>query len=223
MVAVATNVMLGRSLAEQGYRSGLWPRQNLVAVKAPVFSMAKLVGVDTYLGPEMKSTGEVMGVDSSFYQALTKALLAAQLMLPPTGALLLSIADRDKPEALPLIQRLHRLGYRFYATEGTAAMLQAVGLPVQMITKRLHQGHPNVIDVIREGLVQGVVNTITGGRSEMADGFQIRRAATERGIPCFTSLDTLRAVIESLAHGGQHYSVRRLSEYRQQPLVEVRP
>ncbi len=223
MVAVATNVMLGRSLAEQGYRSGLWPRQNLVAVKAPVFSMAKLVGVDTYLGPEMKSTGEVMGVDSSFYQALTKALLAAQLMLPPTGALLLSIADRDKPEALPLIQRLHHLGYRFYATEGTAAMLQAVGLPVQMITKRLHQGHPNVIDVIREGLVQGVVNTITGGRSEMADGFQIRRAATERGIPCFTSLDTLRAVIESLAHGGQHYSVRRLSEYRQQPLVEVRP
>ncbi len=223
MVAVATNVMLGRSLAEQGYRSGLWPRQNLVAVKAPVFSMAKLVGVDTYLGPEMKSTGEVMGVDSSFYQALTKALLAAQLMLPPTGALLLSIADRDKPEALPLIQRLHHLGYRFYATEGTAAMLQAVGLPVQMITKRLNQGHPNVIDVIREGLVQGVVNTITGGRSEMADGFQIRRAATERGIPCFTSLDTLRAVIESLAHGGQHYSVRRLSEYRQQPLVEVRP
>jgi len=213
MVRVATKVMLGQSLAEQGYETGLYEKQRLVAIKAPVFSMSKLIGVDTYLGPEMKSTGEVMGIDHDFGAALAKALLAAGLILPPRGTMLLSIADRDKPEAVPIIRQFAIVGYKLYATEGTAAMIEALGLPVTMITKKLSEGHPNVIDIIRDGTVNGVVNTMTGDRTPLRDGFEIRRAAAEQRIPCFTSLDTARAAAEALVNGGQTYSVKPLSEY----------
>jgi carbamoyl-phosphate synthase large subunit len=215
MVKVATKVMLGKSLKEQGYHSGLWQTQKLVGIKAPVFSMSKLLGVDTYLGPEMKSTGEVMGIDYTFNAALAKALLAVGLMLPPQGTILLSIADRDKPEALPIIKKLSSLGYKLYATEGTAAMIERAGLPVKMISKKLSEGHPNVIDIINNGTVDGVVNTITGGQIPLRDGFHIRRAAAEKRIPCFTSLDTLRAAVETLSNGSQIYSVQPLPEYRE--------
>lgn len=218
MVDLATRVMLGQSLKEQGYQTGRYPNKPLVAVKAPVFSMSKLVGVDTYLGPEMKSTGEVMGIDKTFEAALTKSLLAAGMMLPPKGKLLLSIADRDKAEALPIIRRLHSAGCQFYATEGTAAMIQAAGLPVQVITKKLSQGHPNVVDVIRHDMVDGVVNTITGGQVPLRDGFEIRRSAAENRIPCFTSLDTIAALAEALAGGEQSYNIRPLPEYRGEEL-----
>jgi carbamoyl-phosphate synthase large subunit len=218
MVDVAVNIMLGRSLAAQGYRGGLWPRQKLVAVKAPVFSMAKLIGVDTYLGPEMKSTGEVMGIDFSWPAALTKALLAADLMLPPAGAALLSISDQTKPEAVPIIRQLAAAGYRFYATEGTAALIRGLGYPVEQVPKRLTEGHPNVVDVIRDGLVNVVINTsenrITG---TLRDGFYIRRAAAEKRIPCFTSIDTARAAAAALLEGGLRYDVRPLTEYRDGP------
>ncbi|MDO8568176.1 MAG: carbamoyl-phosphate synthase large subunit, partial [Dehalococcoidales bacterium] len=177
MVKVATKVMLGQSLKAQGYHTGLLPEKKLVGIKAPVFSMSKLPGVDTYLSPEMKSTGEVMGIDYTFEAALAKALLAAGMMLPPKGAILFSIADRDKPEALPLLRKFNEAGYRLYATEGTATMIEAAGLPVKMISKKLSEGHPNVVDVIIDGTVDGVVNTITGGRAPLRDGFQIRRAA----------------------------------------------
>ncbi|MBI2860296.1 MAG: carbamoyl-phosphate synthase large subunit [Chloroflexi bacterium] len=217
MVKVATRVMLGESLEQQGYSGGLWPRQDLVAIKAPVFSMSKLAGVDTYLGPEMKSTGEVMGIDLTFPAALAKALQAAGMMLPNTGAMLFSIADRDKAEALPIMRKLASQGYKLYATEGTAAMIDLAGLPVKMITKKLSEGHPNVVDVIKDGTVAGVVNTITGGHVPLRDGFQIRRAATEQRIPCFTSLDTLRAAVDALANGDLSYAVRPLPDYRSQP------
>jgi carbamoyl-phosphate synthase large subunit len=214
MVKVAINVMLGKSLKEQGYDTGLWERQKLVGIKAPVFSMSKLLGVDTYLGPEMKSTGEVMGIDYTFDAALAKALLAAGLMLLPQGAILFSIADRDKPEALPIIRKFSKAGCKLYATEGTAAMIEAVGLPVKMISKKLSEGHPNIVDIINNGTVNGVVNTITGGRIPLRDGFQIRRAATEKRIPCFTSLDTARAAVEALVNGSQIYSAQPLPDYR---------
>jgi carbamoyl-phosphate synthase large subunit len=213
MVRVATKVMLGQSLEEQGYEGGLWPRQNLIAIKAPVFSMSKLSGVDTYLGPEMKSTGEVMGVDYTFGAALAKALLAADLMLPGAGSILLSIADKDKPEAVFIIRELSALGYKLYATEGTAAMIEALGLPVTMISKKLSEGHPNVLDIIRDGTVSSVVNTVTGERTPLRDGFEIRRAAAEKRIPCFTSLDTTRAAVETLVNGVQTFSVQPLTEY----------
>jgi carbamoyl-phosphate synthase large subunit len=156
----------------------------------------------------------VMGIDASFNAALAKALLAMGMMLPPQGAILLSIADRDKPEALPAIRKLAELGYILYATEGTAAMLEAAGLPVTRITKKLSEGHPNVVDVIRNGTVNGVVNTITGGDASLRDGFYIRRAAVEKQVPCFTSLDTIRAAVEALSSPSQTYLVQPLPEYR---------
>jgi len=214
MVRLAINVMLGKSLFELGYWGGLWPAQKLVAIKAPVFSMSKLIGVDTYLGPEMKSTGEVMGVDYNFEAALAKALSASDLMLPREGAILVSVADRNKPEALPIIRKLASRGYRLYATEGTASMIQAVDLPVEMVAKRLEEGHPNVEDVIRDGLVQGVINTPGGGEaSVIRDGFQIRRAAAEKHIPCFTSLDTARSAVDSVLQGDRSFTVQPLREY----------
>ena len=213
MVRLAIKVMLGKSLDEQGYQGGLWKRQKLVGVKAPVFSMSKLAGVDTYLGPEMKSTGEVMGIDYDFRSAVSKALMAAGLMLPPKGSILLSIADRSKTEAVPMIKDLAKAEYRLYATEGTAAMIRAQGIPVVAVPKRLNEGHPNVVDVIVDGTVDAVVNTVTGDREVLQDGFEIRRAAVDRRIPCFTSLDTARAAAESLANGADRYSVKPLRQY----------
>jgi carbamoyl-phosphate synthase large subunit len=217
MVRLAVNCALGRPLREQGYTGGLWPRQPLVAVKAPVFSMSKLIGVDTYLGPEMKSTGEVMGVDRNFPAALAKAVIAADMALPPKGGALLSISDRTKSDAIPVIRRLHEAGYKLYATEGTAAELIALGVPVEQVAKRLDEGHPNVLDVIFSGLVHCVINTPEGGRDTLQDGFQIRRAATERRIPCFTSLDTARAAADALLAGSQAFNVLPIGEYRRPP------
>ena len=213
MAKLATRVMLGDTLKDQGYPGGLWPTQDLVGVKAPVFSMAKLVGVDWYLGPEMKSTGEVMGVDRDFQKALTKALLAANLALKPGTGILLSIADQHKAEAVSLVRDLDRAGCRLYATEGTAAMISAMGLPVSMTTKRLSEGHPNVVDVIEDGSVSAVVNTISGAPEVMRDGFYIRRAAVEKQIPCFTSMDTARAAAESLHVGPEAYNIATMAEY----------
>jgi carbamoyl-phosphate synthase large subunit len=214
IVDVATRVMLGQSLKEQGFQTGLYPSKNLIAIKAPVFSMSKLLGVDTYLGPEMKSTGEVMGIDTTFNGALVKALLAAGLMLPEKGSMLFSIADRDKAEALPIIRNFYEAGFKLYATEGTSELLRNAGISVSMITKKLDEGHPNVIDIIHDGTVNGVINTITGGRVSLRDGFHIRRAAAERRIPCFTSLDTARAVAEVLVNGQYNYNVLSMPEYR---------
>jgi carbamoyl-phosphate synthase large subunit len=214
MVKVATAIMLGHSLAEQGYLTGLWPARQLVGIKAPVFSMQKLVGVDTYLGPEMKSTGEVMGIDYTYEAALVKSLMAAGMILEPGCGVLFSVADRDKPEALPLIRQCHQAGHEIYATEGTAVMIEAAGLPVRKITKKLDEGHPNVVDIIADGTVGGVVNTITGGRVPLLDGFVIRRAATERRVPCFTSLDTAGAAIRATTHQAAEYRVLPLPDYR---------
>ena len=210
---LATRIMLGHTLTEEGYPSGLWPRQGLVGVKAPVFSMGKLVGVDWHLGPEMKSTGEVMGIDHDFSSALTKALLAARLNLREGVGVLLSIADQHKAEAVSLIQGLNRAGCPLYATEGTAAMISAMGLPVTMTTKKLSEGHPNVVDVIDDSSVGAVINTLSGASDALRDGFYIRRAAVERQIPCFTSLDTARAAVESLLTGNSAYSIGTTGDY----------
>jgi carbamoyl-phosphate synthase large subunit len=212
-VKIATKVMAGMSLREQGYETGLWNRQGLVGIKAPVFSMSKLIGVDTYLGPEMKSTGEVMGVDYTFEAALMKAVMAAGLMLPPSGAVLLSIANRDKARSLPIIKRLAETGYKLYATEGTAMMIESEGMFVKQITKKLSEGHPNVVDAIEDGWVDGVINTITGERTPMRDGFAIRRAAAEKRIPCFTSLDTARAAVWAMTSSDRHFNVLPMRRY----------
>jgi carbamoyl-phosphate synthase large subunit len=222
MVPLATEIMLGKPLAALGYAGypdNLWPIQPLVAVKAPVFSMSKLAGAEMALGPEMKSTGEVMGVDRTYAAALYKAVLAAGIRLPERdGMALFSIADRDKAEALPIAASLARRGYSFLATEGTAALLRQAGIEARNVGK-ISQGDRTIPDVIRARHVHLVVNTVTGGGGalregvEMQDGFEIRRAAVESGIPCLTSLDTARAVAQTL-DGGAHYDVLPLAEYR---------
>src|SRR5215216_1781149 len=212
-VDLATRVLPGQSLADQGWQGGLHPETGLVAVKAPVFSMSKLPQVDTYLGPEMKSTGEVMGVDWDGDQAMAKALLAAGTMIPKQAPVLLSLADRDKEEALPMIRALAKAGHPLLATEGTARMIEGLGLPVRAITKRLSEGHPNVLDAIEQGWVGAVVNTVSGRRGPLKDGFQIRRAAVERRIPCFTSIDTARVAVEVVNRAGEPLQARPLAEY----------
>ncbi|MEX2430740.1 MAG: carbamoyl-phosphate synthase large subunit, partial [Dehalococcoidia bacterium] len=212
MVQLATNVMLGKSLRDQGYTGGLQPDKPLVGVKAPVFSMQKLTGVDTYLGPEMKSTGEVMGIDTSLRPAVAKALLAANLMLPAAGSLLVTIADRDKAQAVPWLKLLGQMNYKLYATAGTAALIHGLGIGVTQVGKVGEPG-PNAFSVVADGTVNGVVNTIAEVAAALRDGFEIRRAATERRIPCYTSMDTAKAAIEALAYGGSEYHVATTASY----------
>ena len=217
VASIGTKVMLGRTLSELGYNGGLWKRQRIVGIKAPVFSMSKLTGVDWFLGPEMKSTGEVMGIDHTFGAALSKALTAASLNLKPGRPVLLSIADRDKAEAVPLVRGLAETGTPIYATEGTAAMVRALGCDVAAVPLKLGEGHPDVVDAIEQGEVQAIVNTISQHASVLKDGFEIRRAAAERRIPCFTSLDTARAAVESLTMGNSYYSVKPVTAYLNGP------
>jgi carbamoyl-phosphate synthase large subunit len=214
MVRLATGVMLGRTIAEQGFSGGLWPRQPLVAIKAPVFSMAKLRGVDTHLGPEMKSTGEVMGIDRSFEPAFYKALLAAGLALPPQGSVLITLADEDKSDSVEMIRQLVHLGHKLFATEGTAALIERHGMPVQMVTKRIGRGHPDMLDVILERTVDCVINTPGPADKEILDGIEIRRAAVERGVPCISSIDTARTIVAAMAKSDAVYTVQPFPEYR---------
>ena len=213
MVKLAVEVMRGRSIREQGYEPGLAPRRDLVAVKAPVFSMSKLAGVDTFLGPEMKSTGEVMGIDRNYEGAVVKALMASGMSMNPGGSILLSVADGDKADAIPLVRELARSGSKMYATAGTAAMIRSIGCEVTEVDRRLSGRHPTVVDVIQDGSVSAVVNTITGDRQTLQDGFHIRRAAAERRIPCFTSLDTARCAAESARSNGDGFNVLSMAEY----------
>ncbi|SHI51768.1 carbamoyl-phosphate synthase large subunit [Desulfofundulus thermosubterraneus DSM 16057] len=197
MVSLATKVILGRKLKDLGYDGGLYPEGRYFGVKAPVFSFAKLLQVDISLGPEMKSTGEVMGVDISYPAALYKALVAAGYSIPRNGTILATIADKDKKEALPLLRGLARLGYNICATAGTVAFLQENGLGVERVNK-VREGSPHIVDLIRAGKIHLVINTLTRGRAPERDGFRIRRAAVEHGVPCLTSLDTARAIVEVL-------------------------
>ena len=213
MVSLATKIMLGKKLSDMGYTSGLYAHNGLYGVKAPVFSMSKLAGVDTYLGPEMKSTGEVMGIDYNIPSAISKALLAGGYSIKPNNSILVSISDRDKPDAIDLMKQLAEFGCDLYATEGTGAMIEALGLNVKMITKRIAEGHPNVVDVIQDGTVDVVINTESSLTSVIRDGFEIRRNAVERRIPCFTSLDTARAAIENLFSVNQNYNVKSSEDY----------
>lgn len=195
MANLATKAILGAKLAEMGYETGVCPTREGVFVKVPVFSFAKLRNVDISLGPEMKSTGEVIGKDMTFEKALYKGLVASGIHIQPHGAVLLTVADKDKAEAIDLARRFVEIGYQILATNGTAATLKAAGLPVTVVNK-IHSASPNILDVIRQGKAQVVINTLTKGKQPESDGFRIRREAVENGIPCLTSLDTARAMLQ---------------------------
>jgi carbamoyl-phosphate synthase large subunit len=215
LVSLAVAIAMGSTLAAEGYarEDGIWPETPLVALKAPVFSMAKLLDVDTYLGPEMKSTGEVMGVDRSFAPALWKSLVAAGLAPMPSGEVLITVADKDKEEVVPIIEGFHWLGYDLVATRGTAALIRSLGIDVREIEK-LSEGTDAILAVIRSGRCAAVVNTPTLGKTVDRDGFLIRRAAVEARVPCLTSLDTALAVVTALRASAVAYDVAPISDYR---------
>ncbi|CAM4148634.1 carbamoyl-phosphate synthase large subunit [Paenibacillus alkaliterrae] len=197
MANLATKAILGTKLAELGYTDGLWPEDEYVSVKVPVFSFAKLRRVDPTLTPEMKSTGEVMGRDVQYAKALYKGLIGAGMKIPTSGAIIATVADKDKEEATELLRGFFNLGYKIIATGGTAKVLEEAGLIVTTVNK-LSEGSPNILDLVREGQAQFVVNTLTKGKTPERDGFRIRREAVENGVVCMTSLDTVRALLVML-------------------------
>jgi carbamoyl-phosphate synthase large subunit len=230
LVHLATMAARGERLADLGWRSGLVEARSLVAVKAPVFSTFKLDRVDSALGPEMKSTGEVMGIDVDRAAAVEKAFLASLGRVPLRGAALCSIADRDKDEAIEILRKLRDLGFAIYATAGTATALTATGITVVGVSKIGHS-RPDVIDVIEDGSVCLVVNTVSeydGDRAEavgngleaagrtIRDGYRIREAAELRRIPCCTSLDTARALTDAIERHamGEMFHVAPVAWYR---------
>ena len=193
MVEVAVKCALGFSLKQQGYKAGLQLFPNYYAVKAPVFSFNKMTNVDTVLGPEMKSTGEVMACDYQYNRTLYKAFLAAGVRIPQTGTILMTVTDEDKPEAAQIAKGFIDLGYSILATSGTAEYLQEQGIPVQTALK-VSEGENNLIQDIKAGRIALVINTPNHTSAAAQDGFKIRRASVERSIACLTSIDTARGL-----------------------------
>jgi carbamoyl-phosphate synthase large subunit len=227
MVTVATQVMLGATLKELGYTSGLYPLPDQVAVKAPVFSFQKLTMVDTGLGPEMKSTGEIMGVDNEFPRALYKAMVASGYDIPlpgqphpdgskAHGALLVTLANHDKQEGAPIVKGFADLGYKIYATAGTAQVLVEAGVECEVVHKIREEAEPNLMTVLTEPRVDFLLNTPERDRASDHDGLRIRRASVEHGVPSLTSLDTAKALLTALTYQSNQkvVGVRSVQNYK---------
>ena len=198
MVNLATRIALGATVKELGYHSGLVPPKPYVAVKAPVFSFAKMTDVDIALGPEMKSTGEVMGIDYHYARALYKAIIGSGMNVPTKGCILFTVADKDKDEMKQLAKAFSDIGFEICATEGTAKAIQAMGIDAEIVGK-VHERSTDIIQMIKSGKINMVINTLTQGKHSMNDGFKIRRATVEHGVACLTSLDTAWEVLRVLS------------------------
>ena len=198
MVGIATRIAMGHTLKELGYKSGLVPPKPYVAVKAPVFSFAKMTDVDIALGPEMKSTGEVMGIDYHYARALYKAIIGSGIHVPTKGCILFTVADKDKEEMKQLAKAFSELGFEICATEGTAKAIQSMGIDAEIVGK-VHERSSDIIQMIKNGKINMVINTLTQGKHSAKDGFKIRRATVEHGIACLTSLDTAWEVLRVLS------------------------
>jgi carbamoyl-phosphate synthase large subunit len=195
LAKIAARVMAGKSLDELGFTQEVIPGH--VNVKEAVFPFIKFPGVDTLLGPEMKSTGEVMGMDQSFAMAFVKAQFAAGNILPETGQVFLSVRDRDKPATLPIARQLAENGFSLVATRGTAAFLRRHGLSVEMVNKVL-EGSPHIVDALQAGSIDLVINTTEGAQS-IKDSFSIRRSSLECQVPYFTTVAGAEAAVEGIA------------------------
>ena len=198
MVELATRIAVGATLSELGYHSGLIPPKSYVAVKAPVFSFAKMTDVDIALGPEMKSTGEVMGIDYNYSRALYKAIIGSGIQVPVKGCILFTVADKDKEEMKTLVKAFADLGFEIAATEGTANAIESIGIKASLVGK-VHERSADIIERIKKGSINMVINTLTQGKHSAKDGFKIRRATVEHGIACLTSLDTAWEVLRVLS------------------------
>lgn len=202
MAQVATKVILGQSLADQGYVDGLYQESQQVHIKAPVFSFTKLAKVDSLLGPEMKSTGEVMGSDRTLEKALYKAFEATYCHLSDYGNIIFTVADDSKAEALLLARRFEAIGYVIYATAGTAAYFKEQGLKTIVVDKVQEDSPMSIPNLVRSGQIQAIVNTVGTKRTADVDGQLIRQSAIEQGVPLFTSLDTAKAMLQVLESRG---------------------
>lgn len=198
MIEYATRIALGETIKSMGLPTGLVPAKDYVAVKAPVFSFSKMGLVEIALGPEMKSTGEVMGIGRTYSEALFKAIHGANMRIPEKGYILMTVADRDKEEAARLAKGFIDLGYHIQATGGTGKYFEEHGIPCVIVNK-IHEGQNNCADLIRRGEVDLMLNTLTYGKRPEREGFQLRRLAVEMGTPCLTSLDTAREVLRVVA------------------------
>lgn len=194
MANLATKAILGARLKDLGYENGLIPNKEGIYVKVPVFSFNKLAKTEVSLGPEMKSTGEVMGKDVTLEKALYKGLVAGGRKIPLHGAILFTVANKHKEEALQLATRFHAIGYNIYGTTGTSKYFNDHGIPTTTVNKIDASGKEDLLDLIQKGGIQFVVNTMTKGREKERDGFHIRRASVENGVPCMTSMDTVAAL-----------------------------
>ena len=215
MVEYATRIALGETLESLGLPTGLVPARPHVAVKAPVFSFSKMGLVEIALGPEMKSTGEVMGIGRTYADALFKAIHGANMRIPDKGNILMTVADRDKEEAARLAKGFIDLGYHIMATGGTGRYFTEHGVDCTVVNK-ISEGNPNCSDFIREGKVDLMLNTLTYGKKPEREGFQLRRLAVEMGVPCLTSLDTAREVLHvvaSRATAGDVITVDAVQDY----------
>lgn len=200
MVDLATRCMLGEKLKDMGHGTGLHPESKYISVKVPVFSFEKLPDVEISLGPEMKSTGEVLGISKSFPEALYKGLIAAGIRVARKGNVLMTVQDADKVELIPIAEDFEKMEFGLYATGKTAHVLNSYNVATNYV-KKIDEGSPNIIELIESGKINLVINTPTKGRKPETDGFKIRRKSIEQSIPCLTSLDTARAVVESLKVG----------------------
>ena len=199
MAQLATQVILGQSLQSLGYDSGIYPESQMIHVKAPVFSFNKLADVDSLLGPEMKSTGEVMGSDYSFAKALYKAFIEMKMQLPENGSVLFTVKDHDKQRALALAERFAKIGYRLYATAGTAELFNRHGLKTTVVAKVGQQNsQPGILDLLQNNQVDIVINTLDHDRKKVSDGFIIRQTTIEHNIALLTSFDTVKALLTAL-------------------------
>lgn len=215
MIEYATRIALGETIKSLGLPTGLVPAKPYVAVKAPVFSFSKMGLVEIALGPEMKSTGEVMGIGRNYSEALFKSIHGANMRIPEKGNILLTVADRDKSEATELAKGFIELGYHIAATGGTGKYFKEHGVECTVVNK-IHEGADNCADLIRQGKVDLMLNTLTAGKRPERDGFQLRRLAVEMGTPCLTSLDTAREVLRVVAnraHNEVGVEVEALQDY----------
>ena len=206
IVDLATEVILGRTIRELGYKPGLQPEADYYAIKMPVFSNEKIRGAEISLGPEMKSTGECLGVAQEFHEALYKAFLGAGVDLPRHKNMIITVKDADKGEAIEIGRRFEKLGYTIYATRSTAAALNEAGVRARKVNK-ISQESPTVMDLILGHRIDLVIDTPTQGRDKHRDGFLIRRTAIETGVYCITALDTARALVTSLENAGAQLSL----------------
>ena len=219
IVDLATEVIIGKTIRELGYEPGLQPEADYFAIKMPVFSFEKIRGAEISLGPEMKSTGECLGIAKTFNEALYKAFLGAGVDLPKYKQMIITVKDADKGEAIEIARRFEKLGYIIYATRSTCAALQEAGVKARKVSK-ISQESPTVMDLILGHKIDLVIDTPTQGRDKTRDGFLIRRTAIETGVNCITAMDTARALVTSMEQKHEKFTLIDIATVKSRGLKE---